>query len=76
MRRLDVPRRVADDIGRSRLSAEDRRGALDSDPGELTAVRRVRAVAAEGEEAVEACPGDLDVRRRLDVARRQAQEVA
>ena len=75
---LDVERRVADRDRalavearrRPRLGAVERLAA-DVDPGV-----RVRAVAAEGEEAVEVGAGELGVRGGLGVAGDQADQPA
>lgn len=59
--RCDVVRRVAEDEDALRVEggAEDDAGAIDCLSRQLTAIGRVGAVAAEGEEAIQTCPASL-----------------
>ena len=72
---LHVARRVADDDGvfRAEVSAVHQRRPRECDAGDLAAVTRVGAVAAEREEPVQPCAVQLDVGGGLDVSGHQAE---
>ena len=75
---LDVERGVADGdrlVGAD-LVAVDQARALEGDPGHLAALVGVRAVAAEGEEAVQLRPVQLDVGGGFGVAGDEPDQVA